>query len=128
MNSTQSFSVGQIIAILVSMAIMALGILFLTATIDASQFTVWLPIVLILGGLFVLPATQSKSEAAKSSTKMTTIAVAMIGIGGFVLLRQLGIIETGILRYSLGAFLVGVGIYGIFKNLNRHAAVPKPSE
>lgn len=119
MKSGQSFSVGQIIAICASVGIIALGILFITATIDASQFSIWLPVILILAGLFVLPNASSDSDKAQSSIKMTTIAVAMVGIGGFILLRQLGVIETGIVRYALGAFLVGVGLYGIFRNLNR---------
>lgn len=116
---TNTFSVGQIIAILVSMAILVLGILFLTATLDANQFTIWLPVVLILSGLLILPQPHSKQDEATNTAQTTAIAMALVGLGGFVLLRQMGIIDTSILRYGVGAFLVGVGIYGIFKNLNR---------
>lgn len=118
-TQTNKFSVGQIIAILVSMAILVLGILFLTATLDANQFTIWLPVVLILSGLLILPQPHSKQDEATNTTQTTAIAMALVGLGGFVLLRQMGIIDTSILRYGVGAFLVGVGIYGIFKNLNR---------
>lgn len=118
-TQTNTFSVGQIIAILVSMAILVLGTLFLTATLDANQFTIWLPVVLILSGLLILPQPHSKQDEATNTTQTTTIAMALVGLGGFVLLRQMGIIDTSILRYGVGVFLVGVGIYGIFKNLNR---------
>lgn len=108
-------TIKHLIYIIIGVLLVALGILLLTATVDVARPSIWLPTLLILAGVFVLPVTMSPTNEDQTapSPNIILVAIVLVGAGIFMLLRDFGIVTVPWLRYGMGAFFVVMGIYSI---------------
>ncbi len=102
--NNQSITEAQIIQIGVSCALLVVGIFLFGGVLDAGDPQFWLATVIVLAGVFAW-------------TVSITISTTLMGIGGFMLLNDLGIIRTPVLGIALSGLLVVVGLFGIVTTL-----------
>lgn len=111
--------VGYCVALLVGLALFLLGLFLLTRTVDVDEMRFWVPVFLILMGIFILPEATARRDWESSDQPSTqfsagvVVAASMLGIGVFLLFRQFGIIDAPILQYLVGGGLVIIGLYGM---------------
>lgn len=85
----------------VGVILIGVGILLFIGALNANVPSFWLSALVTLIGVITVAA-------------VPTVGAALMGIGLFMLLRDFGIVETPWLGYIFSAFLVIIGLYGIF--------------
>lgn len=91
---------GTVVHIVIGAALIVAGVVFLGIGMSGETANFWIACVIVLAGVF---AVQSSAP----------VGLGIMGVGLFMLLRELGIVQTPWLSYGLGVFLIGVGLYGI---------------
>lgn len=116
----------QIIMFIVSLCLGGIGIFILTSTLTVEDIGVWIGPVLILAGVMVLSSsTQSKPDGytpgpAQKKPHMITsnatmiIALILLFVGLFLILRRAGVINTPWLQYIIGS---GLTLFGLWSSL-----------
>lgn len=85
----------------VGILLMVVGLFVLIGAFNIDVPVFWLSALVTLVGVFTVAA-------------VPTVGMALMGIGVFMLLRDFGVINVPWVGYIFGAFLVFVGVYGIF--------------
>ncbi|MBH2007251.1 hypothetical protein I8H83_01450 [Candidatus Saccharibacteria bacterium] len=101
---------GTIAHIVVGAALIVAGVVFLGIGMSGVTANFWIACVIVLAGVFTVQSSAS-------------VGLSVMGVGLFMLLRELGIVQTPWLSYGLGVFLIVVGIYGIVVRKNSPVAV-----
>lgn len=84
----------------------------LVGVLRADDPRIWVGMILVLVGIVTLPGA-TQSDGTKSAGSSILVAATMVGVGGYIILRDTGVIEVPVLGYGLSLFLIGTGIYGI---------------
>lgn len=105
--SKQDLSIRLALRLTVAVLLIVLGTCILTKVFDPLANNYWLPIVMLFAGIFILNP---------SSHDSTLAGLVLVGIGGFLLLREIGVITTPWLGYFLGGFCVLTGAVSIIRN------------
>ena len=118
--SSRMANINQYIVLVASLLLLCLGVAMLTHIVSTDTATLWLPSMLVLGGLFLIPGGSSSSKDTQANTPTNSpaflVAISLVLVGGVLLLRDLGIIEIPILRYLLGGGLCVIGLAGIVRS------------
>ena len=101
---------GTIAHIVIGTALIVAGVVFLGIGMSGETANFWIACVIVLAGVFVVQSS-------------APVGLGIMGVGLFMLLRELGIVQTPWLSYGLGVFLIAVGIYGIVARKTSPAAV-----
>lgn len=111
-------NMNQYIVFIVGALFFILGMVILTRTILVDNFTIWLPITIILAGILILPGRsrgEGDDKKIEPNSAISTIAFVAILIGGYLILRITGVVSVPILQYVLGG---GLGIIGMYSMLS----------
>jgi hypothetical protein len=115
------------VTMLVGLVFLVFGSFLLTHTFDAGDIKLWMPMFLVLIGIFMLPAANQEDDsnkATKAAVTSTMIALGLMFAGLMLLFRQLGIITVPVLQYALGAGFAVVGLYGVIMGIVRIMTTP----
>ncbi len=99
--------------------LLLVGGVILAGVVAVGDSTLWLPVILIFSGLFLLPVTSQPKQMPSGEIKMhrnstaTLVALTLLFLGAFMLLRAFGVISLPWFRYIVGGGLLIVGIYGV---------------
>ncbi len=90
----------ELLQIGLSVVLVAFGVLLLVRVVTPEEPKFWLALLVTLLGVLALPTAR-------------LVGAGFAGVGVFMLLRDLGVIEVPWLGYGLSVFLIAVGVYGI---------------
>lgn len=104
---TQALSIRLTLRLTLAVLLVVFGTTVLVGAFDPLNNTIWLPLVTLLAGVFIL---------TPDSHNNTLVGLVLTGVGGFMLLREAGVINTPWLSYLLGGFCVLTGTVNIMRN------------
>ena len=120
--SNQGFKAALTLRLVRDILLVALGTSLFIGS-GPTESPIWLPLVIVLAGVFVL---------TPKNTNSTIAGLVLIGLGSYMLLREAGIIADPWLRYILAGFCVFTGAINILLiatgkevGLNRTSKKPK---
>ena len=105
--SGQPVSYRLIVYLLLDMLLIVFGTALLIGAGKTFDSGIWLPLAITLAGIFILSPDASNN---------TIIAIILIGLGCYLLSRELGIIATPWIRYLLAGFSILTGALNILRN------------
>lgn len=109
----------QYMVLVVGVLLSAFGVFVLMGGLAVENLSLWLPAFLIIAGVIMLPG-------GLGSPTLIVIAFSLVCVGGFILLREMGVLTVPILRYAIGGSTLAIGIYGIVSsilNINKTAGM-----
>jgi nitric oxide reductase large subunit len=110
----------QYIVFVVGVLLFILGIFIFTRSLAVNDMRLWLPAALVLAGILILPGvSKGASDEQKSNSAILIIALILLCIGGYLLLRISGVFTIPVLQYLLGGGLSLSGLYGMISSTIR---------
>lgn len=103
----QDLSIRLALRLTVAVLLIVFGTCVLANVLDPLANNYWLPLVILFAGIFILTPNSHDSTLA---------GLVLAGIGSFLLLREIGVINTPWLSYLLGGFCVLTGTVSIVRN------------
>lgn len=86
-----------------SVVVIVFGIIALLLAGNGSIPNAWLAALLTLLGVIVVANNR-------------VVGISMAGVGAYMLLRDMGLIQVAWLGYGVGVFLITAGVYGMFQH------------
>lgn len=105
--SEQKLSVRLAVRLTLAVLLIVFGTCVLVGAFDPLDNSIWLPLVTLVAGVFILTPDSHNSTVA---------GLILIAIGSFLLLREIGLIERPWLSYLIGSFCVITGAVNIVRN------------
>jgi len=112
MNSSSS-DTAFILRLVFDCLLIIFGVVIFSGVLKVQETNIWLPILILLVGLFTL-----STPAAQNSASSMMIGVLLMGVGLFLILRFMGIIDIAWLRYIISGFIILVGVVNMARNLH----------